>query len=202
MDAITAANWELMCHHAQPYSLRELCAAPGTVLALTMVCYAQHFSELHAGVEWQVYHNTPAWQWRPIMQLATTGRLLLRCATSRWKGPQRTTGACPCEACRGSLEDPLTTCWSALGSLADLRARYPAVMAAAAAVQAVGAPGAVRALFQPKHFAEQLANFLVLSKRRRFAVDGAVQMQAAARGAVPAGDLLGPPWSSFILLDS
>jgi hypothetical protein len=50
-----------------------------------MVCYAQRFSQLHAGTELRVYHNTPAWQWRPIMQLAT-GRLLLRCVTSRWKG--------------------------------------------------------------------------------------------------------------------
>jgi hypothetical protein len=45
-----------------------------------MVCHAQHFSQLHAGTERRVYHNTPAWQWRAIMQLAT-GRLLLRCVT-------------------------------------------------------------------------------------------------------------------------
>jgi hypothetical protein len=173
----TAANWELMCHHAQQY--RALCTAPGTVPALTMICYAQHFSELHAGVERQVYHNTPAWQWRPIMQLAT-GRLLLRCATSRWKGPQRTTGACPCDACHGCLEDPAHYVLECAG-LADLRARYPAVMDAAAAARTVGPPAAMRALFQPKHFAE-LANFLVLAKRRRFAADGAVQMQAAAAG--------------------
>ncbi len=50
--------------------------------------------------------------------------------------------------------------------MADLRARYPAVVAAAAAVQAGGGPAAMQALFQPKHFAE-LANFLVLTKRRR-----------------------------------
>ena len=149
-----------------------------------MICYAQHFSELHAGVERQVYHNTPAWQWRPIMHLAT-GRLLLRCATSRWKGPQRTAAACPCGACQGGLEDPAHYVLECAG-LADLRARYPAVMAAAAAVQTVGAPAAMRALFQPKHFAE-LANFLTLAKRRRFAVDGAAQMQAAAGVVVPAG---------------
>ncbi len=40
----------------------------------------------------------------------------------------------------------------------------------------------MQALFQPKHFAE-LANFLVLAKRRRFAVDGVALMQAAAGGA-------------------
>ena len=50
-----------------------------------MVCYAQRFFQLYAGTEQRGYHNTPAWQWRPIMQLAT-GRLLLRCVTMRWKG--------------------------------------------------------------------------------------------------------------------
>jgi hypothetical protein len=40
----------------------------------------------------------------------------------------------------------------------------------------------MRALFQPSHFAE-LANFLVLARQRRFADDGATQMQAAAEAA-------------------
>jgi hypothetical protein len=43
-----------------------------------MVCYAQHFSEPHAG---RAVGVPPAWQWPPIMQLAS-GRLLLCCVTS------------------------------------------------------------------------------------------------------------------------
>ena len=39
----------------------------------------------------------------------------------------------------------------------------------------------MQALFQPQHFAE-LANYLLLASRRRFAADGAIQMQAAAEG--------------------
>jgi hypothetical protein len=30
-------------------------------------------------------------------------RLLLRCMTSCWKGSKAPLGACPCEACHGSL---------------------------------------------------------------------------------------------------
>ena len=66
--------------------------------------------------------------------------------------------------------------------LADLRARYPAVLAAASAAAVVGPQAAMRALFQPSHYAE-LANFLVLARRRRFADDGATLMQAAAEAA-------------------
>jgi hypothetical protein len=67
--------------------------------------------------------------------------------------------------------------------LADLRARYPAVLAAASTVAVVGPQAAMRALFQPSHFAE-LANFLVLARRRgRFADDGVTQMQATAEVA-------------------
>jgi hypothetical protein len=67
--------------------------------------------------------------------------------------------------------------------LADLRARYPAVLAAASTVAVVGLQAAMRALFQPSHFAELANNFLVLARRRRFADDGAAQMQAAAEAA-------------------
>jgi hypothetical protein len=61
MSAITAHNWDLLSRYT-PY--RDLCWVPG-VEGLAMVCYAQHFSQLHAGTERPVYHNTPAWQWRP-----------------------------------------------------------------------------------------------------------------------------------------
>jgi hypothetical protein len=40
----------------------------------------------------------------------------------------------------------------------------------------------MQALFQPKNFAE-VANFLMLAKPARFAVDGVALMQAAAGGA-------------------
>ncbi len=63
--------------------------------------------------------------------------------------------------------------------MAGLRARYPGVVAAAAAVPAGGGQAAMQALFQPKHFVV-LDNFLMLAKRRRFAVDGVALMQAAA----------------------
>ncbi len=63
--------------------------------------------------------------------------------------------------CHGSLEDPAHYVLECAG-LADLQARYPAVVAAAAAVPAGGGEAAMQALFQPKHFAE-LANFLVLA---------------------------------------
>jgi hypothetical protein len=182
MDYITTANWDIM-GGLEPY--RVMCQAPGGANGLTMVCFAQHFAALHAGLGRQVYHNIPAWQWRPIMQLVT-GRLLLRCVTSRWKGPQRTSGACPCSACSGALEDPAHYVLECAG-LTDLRARYPAVVAAASAVAVVGAQAALRALVVPQNFAE-LANFLVLAKRRRFAVDGAARMQAAAEAAAhPSG---------------
>jgi hypothetical protein len=39
----------------------------------------------------------------------------------------------------------------------------------------------MRALFQPSNFAE-VANYLILAKRRRFAADGADRMTAAAAG--------------------
>ena len=179
MDAITAANWKILRDYT-PY--RTMCQAP-MASGLTLVCFAQHFSALHAGIgRPHVYHNIPAWQWKPIMQLAT-GRLLLRCVTSHWKGPQRTSGSCPGAACAGQLEDPVHYVLECAG-LADLRARarYPAVLAAASAAAVVGPQAAMRALFQPSHFAE-LANFLVLARRRRFADDGATLMQAAAEAA-------------------
>ena len=113
------------------------CGQPGSQRSL-LLCFAQHFSALHAGIEQHVYHNIPAWQWKPIMQLATGGLLLLllRCGTSRWKGSQSTVGACPCAACGGQLEDPVHNVLERAG-LADLRARYPAVLAAASTVAAL-----------------------------------------------------------------
>jgi hypothetical protein len=98
-----------------------------------MVCYTQHFSHLRAGTERRVYHNTPARQWRPIMQLAT-GRLLLRCVTSRCKGPRSAHSASVVRA-MAAWRTQLTGVLECAG-LADLRARYPAVVAAAAAVLA------------------------------------------------------------------
>ena len=114
MDAITAANWEILRDYT-PY--RTMCQEP-RASGLTLVCFAQHFSALHAGIERHVYHNMPAWQWKPIMQLVT-GRLLLRCGTSHWKGPQRTSGSCPCAACWRTRR---TTCWNALAWLTCGRA--------------------------------------------------------------------------------
>jgi hypothetical protein len=71
-----------------------------------------------------------------------------RATASRWKGPQRTSGSCPCAACGGQLEDPVHYVLECAG-LAGLRARYPAVLAAASTVAAVGPQAAMRALFQP-----------------------------------------------------
>jgi hypothetical protein len=97
--------------------------------ALTLVCFAQHFSALHAGIERRhVYHNIHVWQWKPIMQLVT-GRLLLRCCcgTSRWNegaaayqwaGPARVR---PAGASWRTLTG-CTTCWSALAWLTCGRA--------------------------------------------------------------------------------
>jgi hypothetical protein len=141
-----------------------------------MVCYAQHFSQLHAGTERRVYHNTPAWQWRPIMQLAT-GRLLLRCVTSRWKGPCSTASACPCTACNGTPEDPahyVLECAGLAGSSGALSrcGGFFCRRAGGHTVLTVRGHVAMQALFQPKHF----ANFFVLAKRRRFAVDSGAQI--------------------------
>ncbi len=59
---------------------------------------------------------------------------------------------------------------------------------AAAAVQAVGGQAAMQALLQPKHFAE-LARFMALAKRRRFAVDARRLVRLLLSGAVEsAGD--------------
>ncbi len=102
MSAITVHNWDLLSRYT---SYGDLCRVPG-VEGLTMVCYAQHFTQLHAGTQRRVYHNIPAWQWRPPMQLAAGRLLLLRCLTSRWKEPRSTPSSCPCAACQGSLEDP------------------------------------------------------------------------------------------------
>jgi hypothetical protein len=124
-----------------------------------MICYAQHFSELHAGTEPRVCHNTPAWQWRPIMQLAT-GRLLLRCVTSRWKGALQHPQCLPLHRVQWQPGGPSSlrfgVCW--LGGSAGV---LSLVVAAAAAVPAGGGQAAMQALFQPKHSAE-LANFLML----------------------------------------
>jgi hypothetical protein len=67
MSAITAHNWDLLKRHT-PY--RAPGRVPG-VEGLIMVCCAQHFSQLHAGTERRVYHNTqpgsggPSCSWPP-----------------------------------------------------------------------------------------------------------------------------------------
>jgi len=64
----------------------------------TLYCFAQYFSHMHEDDRRHVYHNTPAWQWRPIMQLAT-GQLLLNSVTAHWRGDRRSVcAACPAAA--------------------------------------------------------------------------------------------------------
>jgi hypothetical protein len=72
VQAITAANWELLRDHT-PYRSMHV---PGAESAWTdngllgLLCAAL-FSAACNGRH--VYHNTPAWQWKPTMQLVTAG---------------------------------------------------------------------------------------------------------------------------------
>jgi hypothetical protein len=89
-----------------------------------IICFAQHFLKLQHGLERQAYHNTPAWQWRAIMELVV-GRLQLRYVTAHLSGACRSPSVlCPC--CPGRLEDPAYYMLERAG-LADIWARYPAV---------------------------------------------------------------------------
>jgi hypothetical protein len=138
---------------------------------------------LHSAQQQPALDSPPERQ-QLLLQLVT-GWLLLRCGTSRWKGPQRTSGSCPCAACLGQLEVPVHYVLECAG-LADLRERYPAVLAAASTVAAVGLQAASHAgTFPALTLSAELANFnpLVLARRRRFADDGAAQTQAAAEAA-------------------
>jgi hypothetical protein len=85
-----------------------------------MICY---FPQLHAGTERPVYHNTPARQWRPVMQLAT-GRPLLHCVTSRWQGPC-SPQCLPLHCMQWQPGGPSYVLECA--GLADLQARFPSV---------------------------------------------------------------------------
>jgi hypothetical protein len=124
---------------------------------------------------------------KPIMQLATKRLLLLLlCVTSRGKGPCSIPGACPCTAL-AAWRTQLATFWSAPADLTTCGAlpcssgcsRNPA-----GGRRAGRHAGAVPA--QTEHFAE-LANFLVLAKRRWFALDGARRCRLVAGGTGAGG---------------
>jgi hypothetical protein len=56
MDAIvTTANWEIL-RNCTPF--RTMCEGP-RASGMTLVCFAQHFSALYAGIERRVYRNIP-----------------------------------------------------------------------------------------------------------------------------------------------
>jgi hypothetical protein len=113
------------------------------------------------------------------------GRLQLHCVTAHWSGVWRSpSDSCPC--CPGRLEGPAHCVLECAGQ-ADIRALYLAVVAAAAPVTSAGAQAATRAFLRPSHFAE-VANYLLLAKRRRFAADGADHMTAVAAGLACHGD--------------
>ncbi len=107
--------------------------------------------------------------------------------------------ACPCTACHGSLDDPAHYVIECAG-LADLRARNPAVVAAAAAVPAGGGTPPCRRCPSPNILLSCLAPWCCSwAKRRRFAVDGVALMQVAGGGAAtykPAGS--DPRWGSAL----
>ena len=116
-----------------------------------------------------MYHNIPAWQWKPIMQLATgLAAALWGVALEGAAAHQRGLPLCSLRGPAGGS----CACCSALPWLTCGRASYPAVLAATSTVAAAGAQAATRALFQPLHFAENwLTNCLVLARQRRFADD-------------------------------
>ena len=93
MDEITRQVWDSYKH--VPY--RSLSGPGHHCQGRTLYCFAQYFSHMHEDDRRHVYHNTPAWQWRPIMQLAT-GQLLLNSVTAHWRGDRRSVCAVALDA--------------------------------------------------------------------------------------------------------
>ena len=161
MDSITAAKWAA---HQQP-SYRALGSdhQPGR----TLYCYAQYFMHINSSSDRRhVYHNTPASQWAPIMQLAT-GKLKLHSVTAHWQGRARsTTAMCPC--CPTHLEDAAHYVLEC-PAYGDIRSRYPSIMSATQTAATSGVKQAMLALFTPQHF-DELAGFLRQAYKRRFSL--------------------------------
>ena len=163
MDSINAVKW---AEYQQP-SYRAL--GDGHQPGRTLFCYAQYFLNINSSSDRRhVYHNIPASQWEPIMQLAT-GKLKLHSVTAHWHGTGRTaTAMCPC--CPSALEDAAHYVLECPG-YGDLRSSCPSILAAAQAAATSGIRHAMLQLFTPQHFAE-LARFLRQAYKRRFCLAG------------------------------
>ena len=144
----------------------------------TLYCYAQHYLGVNNSNNGRhIYHNIPASQWRPIMQMVT-GQLQLHGVTSHWHGARRsTTDECPC--CPQQLEDDVHFLLECPG-YRDLRQQCTCIMVAAAALTSgQSLQQCMRALFIQQNFAE-LAFYIRRARTRRFHVRGAQYMRDVA----------------------
>ena len=148
----------------------------------TLYYYAQHYLGVNNNNNGRhIYHNIPASQWRPIMQMVT-GQLQLHGVTRHWHGARRsTTDECPC--CPQQLEDDVHFLLECPG-YKDIRRQCMSIMATATAVNSgQNLQQCMGALFTEQTFAE-LAFYIRRARQRRFHVRGAQYMRDAAAAPI------------------